>query len=238
MPSHITHIIIARKIFDNKKDIEIDEDYFVTFSLGADLSKFSKVRKLSHKIKQRELIENMCNYLIENKLMDDKYLLSTIYGHISHMVSDNVIHPLIYKEVNRCMNKKLRNHTLIESYYDAFLLKKIFNLNVLEFDLKNILCGNVSRIAKMLDYAYYKTYGYKNISRYYRLMLFSYRNFSILYKFFGINNLIKISRYNIFLKDNISCINKEEFISLYKRTINESLIHIKNTELYLKSASN
>ena len=238
MPSHITHILLAKDIYEQGHLTNIDYNYFVTFSLGADLSKYSKVRKLSHKVKQAELILNMVNYLQEYNLTDDLCLRATIYGHISHMVADNIIHPLIYQETSRCQNKKLKNHTLLESHYDNYLLKEKLGLTVQEFKVKKYLQGDINKVSKMLDYAYYQTYGYKHISFYYRLMLFLYRKFDLIYVFLNIKFLRKISKYDCFIKDNGTSINNKEFMSLYNQCITETIGYFKKFQINKKSASN
>lgn len=238
MPSHITHILLAKDIYEQAKLNNIDYDYFITFSLGADLSKYSKVRKLSHKVKQEELIMNMVDYLQKNNLTTDKCLLATIYGHISHIVADKTIHPLIYKETKNCRNKTLKNHTLIESYYDNYILKEKLDITVNKFKLRSYLKGKASKVSKMLDYAYYQTYGYKHISKYYRLMLFLYHQLDLVYKFINLNLLKKFSKYEVFQKDNYFCLNNQEFISLYNQCISETIDYLKKLDIKLKSASN
>jgi len=231
VPSHITHILLANEIYETGSCKQIDKDYFLTFSLGADLAKYSKVRKLSHKVKQKELILNMVSYVKDHNLTDDGVLIATIYGHMCHMVADNLIHPLIYQETKDCKNHRLKNHMLIESHYDNYLLQEKIGLEVQNFKLKKYLCGRVNRVSKMIDYAYYQTYGYKHISRYYRLMLFLYRRIDLIYKVFHINLLKKMSKYNIFVKDNFTCIDHEQFMTLYNQCLRESLRYFNKLNL-------
>lgn len=237
MPSHITHILLADDIYKRITPKNISYDYFITFSLGADLTKYSKVRKLSHKVYQKELILNMFKYLEANNLTTDQDLLGTIYGHISHMIADKTIHELIYKESRACPNKQLKNHLLLESHYDSYILKEKLGLIVNKFKLKNYLKANLNKVSKMLDYAYYQTYGYKHISLYYRLMLFLYRRFDLIY-LINLKLLKHLSNYNTFIKDNYSCINNQEFMKLFNQCINETIQTFKNFTINLKSASN
>ena len=237
MPSHITHILLAKDIYEKGKFSNIDYDYFITFSLGADLTKYSKVRKLSHKVKQEELIINMFKYLEDNNLTTDEDLLGTIYGHISHMIADKTIHKLIYQESKSCPNKKLKNHLLLESHYDNYILKEKLGYEVNKFKLKKYLKVNLNKVSKMLDYAYYQTYGYKHISVYYRLMLFLYRRFDLIY-LIKLKFLKHISNYDIFIKDNYSCVNNQEFLKLFTECIDETIQIFKNFTINKKSASN
>jgi len=237
MPSHITHILLADEIYKKMTLPKFSYDYFITFSLGADLTKYSKVRKLSHKINQKELIMNMFKYLEDNNLTNDQDLLGTIYGHISHMIADKIIHELIYQESKSCLNKKLKNHLFLESHYDNYLLKEKLGFEVNKFKLKKHLKANLNKVSKMLDYAYYQTYGYKHISLYYRLMLFVYRRLDLMY-FINIRFLKYISHYNTFLKDNYSCINNQEFLKLFNQCIDKTIQTFKNFAINLKSASN
>jgi len=83
----------------------------------------------------------------------------------------------------------------------------------------------------MLDYAYYKTYGYQHISKYYRLMLFLYRHYDWLYQILGIKFLKKFSGYQQFEKDNFNSLNSKEFMKLYNKSIKEVLISFKKIKL-------
>ncbi len=223
MPSHLSHLLIAKKIYHNCELNNIDYNYFLTFSLGADLTKYSKVRKLSHKVKLKELILKMFEYIEKNNLTNDKYYLATIYGHISHIVADKIIHELIYRETRECQNKKIKNHMFLEAYYDAYLLKVWEDKKVNSFSVKEHLQGKVSKVSKMLDYAYYEVYGYKHISRYYKLMLFWYRSLDFLFKIFSLKFLKRIYRYQEFTRDNLFVINEEEYLTLVNKTIKTTI---------------
>lgn len=231
MPSHITHILLADELYKTGKLNNLNRKYFLTFSLGADLTKYSKVRKLSHKINQKDLILNMISYIKKHNLNQDEILLATIYGHICHIVTDNIIHPLIYEESKHCENKSLRNHTLLESHYDNYLLQEKFNIPVWEFNLTKYLSVDIKQVGKMLDYAYYQTYGYKHISRYYQLNLFLYRQLDLIYKIFNINFLKRISKYHYFLQDNSRNIDDKQFLTLYNKCLKETLKYFNKLNL-------
>ena len=70
MPAYISHTLMARDVY-NKLDNDVNLNYMITFSLGGDLCKYSKCRKDSHNIKQKEFIYsdnyNIIKYFLNRK---------------------------------------------------------------------------------------------------------------------------------------------------------------------------
>lgn len=227
MPAYISHLIMAKDVLEKKDFNYINKEYMITFSLGGDLSKYSKCRKQSHREKQEEFIINMCDYIKNNNLLNNKELIGTIYGHICHYVMDRKIHPLIREIDKKCIKVGIKNHTLIEAYYDNYLLKK-YKLNI-----NKLLKGKVSKVNKMIDYAYIETYNTKNVSFNYKINKLLYKLVKILYLFPIKNVLIKIIRYNRFIKLNKKYLEKETFDKLYNESVEEAFNYIKEIELYL-----
>ena len=71
MPAYVSHTIMARDVYDRIDNKNVNLDYMLTFSLGGDLARFSKCRRISHKIKTEEFIDNMWEYIKNNNLLDD-----------------------------------------------------------------------------------------------------------------------------------------------------------------------
>ncbi len=202
MPSYVSHTIMAKDVYkriDNKK---VDYNYMITFSLGGDLCKYAKCRYDSHHKNQTLFLYNMCDYMKENNLVNDKECLGVLYGHICHLAMDEEMHPLIRK-VDKICSKNKKNHTLIELYYDNYLVKKNYNINLNKYDNNKIFKGKVNKkISKMLDSVYEKTYNTKNVSLYYKLNLSLYKKIKYIYKIATFNFLKKVSGINNFLKEN------------------------------------
>ena len=202
MPGFISHTVMARDLYNkiNKKHVNLD--YLVTYSLGGDLCKYAKCRYASHHKDQDLFISNMVKYIKDNNLTKNKDVIGVLYGHISHHIMDNTIHPLVKKMDNTCTYNK-HNHTRIEEYYDKYLVKTIFNMNIDEY-LKNKTFNTKStkEINKLLDYVYMKTYHTKNVSKYYKFNLFLYRNLRRIYLLFKENLIYKITGLNRFIKYN------------------------------------
>ena len=75
MPAYMSHMTMAHDVYNKIDNKNVDLNYTLTFSLGGDLCRFSKCRRISHKIKMEEFIDNMWKYI-------KKYL---IFGIIAAM---------------------------------------------------------------------------------------------------------------------------------------------------------
>ena len=237
MPAYISHTLMARDVY-NKLDNDVNLNYMITFSLGGDLCKYSKCRKDSHNIKQKEFIYNMADYLKNNKLIEDPILLGVLYGHICHYVMDDMLHPLI-RNIDKSCTKNKNNHTLIEGYYDNYLLRSKLNTTVDRYDNRVLFKGRVNKnVSNMINYAYKKTYDTNNVSLYYKFNLFLYKKIKYLYKIFKIETLKKYSGFNEF-KDNNRSIDLLNYgtvslDSLYNESVTKALEYIEEINKYLK----
>lgn len=252
MPGYVSHTVMARDIYKriNKKNISLD--YMLTYSLGGDLCKYAKCRSDSHKIKQDEFIDNMCDYIKINKLDNDDKIMGVLYGHISHYIMDMVMHPLIRKIDKKCINVGVNSHTLIEGYIDSYLVKNKYNVDITKYDNKCLFKGKMNKdISKMINYVYDKTYGCKNVSRYYKFNLFLYSKIKFLYKIFRIKILKKMFKFDKFMDCNkdIDLVNNDRLINyknylnkecnyaveeLYKESIDMTILYIDKVNEYLK----
>ena len=231
MPGFVSHSVMAYDVFDkiNKKNISLEA--MLTYSLGGDLCKYAKCRYDSHHKDQDKFILNMYEYLKINNLLDNKELMGVLYGHISHYIMDDTIHPLIRKIDKTCYQNK-HNHSLIEEYYDSYLVKKRFNISKKEYLKKKILNINVNKeISKMIDYAYEKTYHTNKVSKYYKFNLLLYRLLRRIYLLFNINLIERISGLKKFLivNNKIDLFNNHHNIkynNYLKEESNDSLIEL------------
>ena len=251
MPAYVSHTIMARDVFNKINNNNVSYYYMLTFSLGGDLSKYSKCRRDSHNIKQDEFIYNMADYIIDNNLYKDKECIGVLYGHICHYVMDDVVHPLIRK-VDRSCKKRKNNHTLIEGYYDSYLSKTICNKEINKYDNKEIFKAKLNKkISKMINYVYEKTYNTPNVSRYYKINLFIYKKIKYLYNLFSLKRLKKISAFDEFMKDNkdIDLFNNNRSIdykdyrgkksnnnldSVYQESIDRAVSYINKINKYME----
>ena len=247
MPSFISHTVMAYDVYNKIDKNNINLEYLLTYSLGGDLCKYAKCRYDSHHKYQDRFIDNMVRYIKENKLTTDKEIIGVLYGHICHHIMDNTIHPLIKRLESLCISNK-HNHALIEEYYDRYLVKKRFKLDIKKYLKKRVVNAKVDKkIAKMLDYVYLETYSTNNVSRYYRLNLHLYRTLRNIYLIFNNNLIAKISGLTKFLNNNnIDLINENNKITykdyhkkecidslneLYDECLNRFMIYYKKINL-------
>lgn len=251
MPGYVSHTVMARDVYNELNNKNIDLDYMLTFSLGGDLSKYSKCRKDSHNIKQNEFIYNMADYLKENGLINDKECLAVLYAHICHYCMDDVIHPLVKKIDKICVRNK-SNHTLIEGCYDNYFVNAKYGIRVDRYDNNQLFKAKLkNKISNMINYAYEKTYNTLNISKYYKFNIWLYKKIKYLYKIFGISLLKKISGFNKFMEENkdIDLFNaknkivyrdycdkecKKNLDELYNESIKIAVKYINKIDRYLK----
>ena len=191
MPSYVSHCLMAEDVYNKIDNKNVDKDYMLTFSLGGDLARFSKCRRISHKEKTEEFIDNMWNYIKGNDLVSNKEYVGVLYGHICHYYMDKVCHPLIRKVDKLSISVGVRSHTLIESYIDSYLVNYKLDRDIDKFDTRILFKGKVSRVYKMIDYVYYKTYGVKYVSFSYFITKFLYSKIRFLFIMFGKKNLMK-----------------------------------------------
>lgn len=250
MPAYVSHTIMARDVYERISNKNVSLDYMITYSLGGDLCKYAKCRRDSHKIKKDEFIYNMCDYIKDNNLTCDSECLGVLYGHICHVIMDDILHPLIRKIDKTCVRNK-NNHTLIEGYIDSYLVKYKCNKSIDKYDNKVLFNGRMNeKVSKMIDYVYDKTYNCKNVSRYYKFNIFLYKKIRYLYKIFSVSMLKRISGFNKFINDNkdidifnndsriyykdyLGYENNDSVIELYDESIEMAIIYIGYVNKYL-----
>ena len=238
MPAYMSHIIMARDVYDKIDNNNVSLDYMLTFSLGGDLCRFSKCRRLSHKIKMEEFIDNIWNYIKENDLSDDGRYMGFLYGHICHYYMDMVCHPLIRKIDKISIRTRMKSHTLIEGYINSYLVEYKYNRDIRDVNTNDMFKGSVTKLSKMIDYVYDKTYGVKYLSISYYFSKIMYSKVKWLFIIFGKRLLRKISGFDKYISINkdIDIVNNDKSI-YYKdylgNRVNDSFIDLYNKSIEL-----
>lgn len=235
MPAYMSHIVMANDVYNKLENKNVDLDYMLTFSLGGDLCRFSKCRRISHKIKMEEFIDNIWDYIKDNNLVNDSRYMGFLYGHICHYYMDIVCHPLIRKIDKISISSRMKSHTLIEGYIDSYLIKDKYDKDISEIDTKKMFRGSVIKLSKMIDYVYDKTYNIKYLSVSYYITKIMYSKIRWLFMIFGKNLLRKISGFNkyININKNIDIVNDKK--KIYYKDYLGNMCNNSFMELYNKS---
>ena len=235
MPAYMSHMIMAREVYNKIDNKNVGLNYMLTFSLGGDLCRFSKCRRISHKIKMEEFIDNTWNYIKENDLSDDSRYMGFLYGHICHYYMDMVCHPLIRKIDKISVRTRMKSHTLIEGYIDSYLCKNKYDRDISKINTKKMFKGSVIKLSKMIDYVYDKTYDIKYLSISYYFTKIMYSKVRLLFIIFGKKLLRKISGFDRYINVNkdIDFVNEEK--NIYYKDYRGNLVNDSFMELYDKS---
>lgn len=236
MPSFVSHIELSKDVSDKLCFDNVLTRYTSTYSLGGDLCRFSKCRRLSHRKKKEEFIFNMINYIKENKLTDNKEVMGILYGHISHYIMDDTMHPLVRLIDKESSPVRMKSHTLIEGMIDSYIVKYKYNKEIDEYLNKGMLIVRINRDGyKMINKVYEKTYGVKNVAISYILSKFVYGKIYLLIRLIGKNNLKKITGYDKFIAKNKDVIDRNnKIISLYEESVRLVVLEINRVVKYMK----
>ena len=236
MPSFVSHIELSKDVSDKLCFDNVLTRYVSTYSLGGDLCRFSKCRRLSHRKKKEEFIFNMINYIKENKLTDNKEVMGILYGHISHYIMDDTMHPLVRLIDKESSPVRMKSHTLIEGMIDSYIVKYKYNKEIDEYLNTGMLIVGINRDGyKMINKVYEKTYGVKNVAISYILSKFVYGKIYLLIRLIGKNNLKKITGYDKFIAKNKDVIDRNnKIISLYEESVRLVVLEINRVVKYMK----
>lgn len=239
MPSFVSHDLLTTELYQQINLDDVSLDYLRTYSLGGDLCRFSKARRISHQKKQTEFILAMVNYIKDNKLSKDPKIMGFLYGHISHYLMDSIIHPLVKSVEKKCqpIKYKYRSHTLIEGYIDYYLVKEIHGIELNKYPFNKIFKGKINKnIYRMINYVYESVYGIKNVGISYILSIYAYKLLSYVFRIFSLKSLIKFSNFDKFITNNKIFTNKfhQELNALYHKSKLIILNELTQTNIYLK----
>lgn len=190
MPATIAHSFFANDVFDILPDdirdnVDINRcrmfaqstDSLMFYNLfsvlpGKDIRKFQYT---FHSCLTRDFFLNLIKYIKDNNIKD-KDTYSFLFGFICHYALDSTVHPyIIYKaglfdKNNRSTYKYNNRHALMEAFIDMDMVYRRTRKNPYNFDL-NRFCFDLrefsSDLKKTIDYAFYNTFGIKNMSTIY-----------------------------------------------------------------------
>lgn len=165
MPSTVTHTYFSKDVYErlNKKTKDkINTEYLKVFSQGPDVLFFHNsfnfkeskaLRRLgviTHKNKTRLFFNNLITYIKDNKLTNNKEVISLLYGFILHYTLDYTIHPFVIYKTGKFDRKDKRTykynglHNDMEVFFDCYLINnyesmppKKFNINKFCFPIDN-----------------------------------------------------------------------------------------------------
>lgn len=205
MPNTITHAYFTKDIYERlEKRIKskVDIELLKTFGQGPDPLFFYNILNLKcdknvrifgkyvQKNKTQDFFKNLIVYIKDNKLENNKEVISYLYGFISHYVLDSTIHPFVFYKTGVCDKKKKETykynglHNDMEVFFDCYLIRVKENMPPRKFKVHKF-CFNFNAFSKELsntiDYVFKKTFGKENMSNIYydslKRMKISYRLF-------------------------------------------------------------
>lgn len=195
MPATYTHHLFTKDVFkslDKKLQNKIDVDTFNLFGKSFDALFFYKTKLGSymHTNFANLYFANTIKYIREHNLINEKAILSYLYGSICHYVLDSTIHPFVYyyggkyDKNNKKTYKYRGKHDYIESMIDAILYKERNN----KIMYKNRVYAEVfpkykfsNELFNTINYVYLNTFNVNNGGKIY---FKSYKHFKFCYKYF------------------------------------------------------
>ena len=254
-----THMFLSKDI---KKIIKCNKS-ITLFSLGPDVFYFSKKTKKLAQIMHRKntllFFKNYIKYIKDNNLENDEYIVSSLYGFLSHYVLDFKTHPYIFYK------GEYKLHRLYEMGLSKYIISS-HNIKPNNYkSYKDLIYEKNKTIEQLLDNVLYQTYGFNGYGKKYikclKRVKFTYRLFRYdkygikkkIYKFidlFSKNKLSLISFYNIKDVDlninhnkwNHPCDKNEIYnsslIDLYNESLNKTLEIINSVNMVLYKNKN
>jgi len=247
MANYTSHAIVCEKEyykFKRKKlfKVDIDLDTMKLFSLGQDLTFFSRECFLdTHYNNSRIFFIETLKYIKENNLEANKEVMAYLYGHISHYALDITIHPIIGKIIEGTKSKSVIGpHTFLECEMDKYLLKKYYKNNF-DYSFLKLKPINNKTMTALINMTYRKAYGFIDTIFLYRysILILKFINKVVTYllrKKELLNKVCRIDYYDYqtpFYK-YLNC-NKKLFQKDMDDIVNLSL---KLTENLIKCANN
>ena len=187
MAGSVTHAIFITDIYNrlDKKHKDLLKNNISdlrTYGQSHDVFYFSfnkRIKKMAiyaQRNKTQDFFINMIEYINKNKLNNNEYVMSYLFGNICHYCLDYNIHPFIkyktgvYDKKNKNSFKYRGKHADMESYIDSVLIRERFNISPNKFDI-HTYCASITKkdndLNNLIDYTFYKTYRIKNMSNYY-----------------------------------------------------------------------
>ena len=156
MAGSVTHAIFITDIYNrlDKKHKDLLKNNISdlrTYGQSHDVFYFSfnkRIKKMAiyaQRNKTQDFFINMIEYINKNKLNNNEYVMSYLFGNICHYCLDYNIHPFIkyktgvYDKKNKNSFKYRGKHADMESYIDSVLIRERFNIspNISSFSFSN-----------------------------------------------------------------------------------------------------
>jgi len=174
MPALLTHAVTSEKVLDklyNEKLLKTDisKQDIRNYSIFPDSFNIDpKLGDLNHNYYILDYIKYLMNYIINNKLRDNKNIITYLYGYVMHIICDQIYHPYILSLIKKRETYGIKSkHFKYEALLDGYIVKKILNKDIEYFDIVDY-CFNGQTIGndldKMINESYSKIYNYKNAS--------------------------------------------------------------------------
>lgn len=252
MPSSITHSYFAKDLYNkipqkykkyisNLDELKLfsqgsDPLMFYNFLIGKKAKYYKKIQHIMHTTKTRDFFINLINYINNNNLINNKQVLTYLYGNICHYFLDLYTHPFIFyktgifKKNDTSTYKYNAKHQEMEYYIDIYFIEQREKINPKKFKIhnnifkyspfSNTLTTTINNIIK-------ETYNINNITPAY---IKSIKNMQQFFKIFNYDKFgIKKYIYSIIdiLTPN-STIKLKELSYSNKYNLNEKYLNIEN----------
>lgn len=291
MPATFTHAIFAKDVYNclPKKYSAIIEGnikQYMMFSQSMDSMMFYNIESIMpgkelrrfqhtfHSTKTNEFFSCLINYIKNEKLYNDKEVMSFLYGFICHYVLDSNVHPFVFYKTGLFDKKdkqsyKYNNlHSFMETYLDNYMIRERLSTNPFKFKIHNYcfyLKPFSKNLNKCINYVFGEVFCINNMDEIYYKSLKQMRSFLEKYRYdktgikkkcYKIIDFItpqyifkfEVLSYNYKPKNTEYFLNKkhdiwfnpcdkklfsyESFDDLYRKSINEAIDIIKNTNSY------
>lgn len=188
-PSHsINSFLVWKKLVT---PIKIDYRLMGMHAVGADIliAPDFDLFERQHKEGTKDFFITFINYIKKYNLQNNPEVMACLYGHINHLVSDAITHPMIYYMTEGIKKDYwVDYHGLSEYLIDDYLMKKYkFDKEYFFYDETNI---KTPELIEILSKTYEKVYGVKNEGSKYNLGILLTNMFHVLYR----KNLLNIPK--------------------------------------------
>ncbi len=163
----------------------------------------------AHKNNVNLYFKNIIDYIKNNNLYNNSYLLSYLYGSINHYILDSTMHPYIFYKTGAYYKDRKETHkynglhTKFEFMLDAFLYNYDTNLNYKYFDVDKKLFYKLKfpdQLIKTIDNVFFNTFKIENIGKKFNK---SYNDYRLTYKY-GFIDKYNIKKYIFNIIDKVS----------------------------------